>query len=128
MGISIYLCDLITINQDLNPQKQQTKQQPQQRSSQDSGVGGADTRAESPAGMLSESDRNLLKKFRKKVDKFEHTLCPTCNESFPSIELRKGKCIRCHKENLPKRFTAENNMDPGEVLFMTTYEIGRAHV
>ena len=39
---------------------------------------------------LSEIERDLLKKFRNKVDKFKHVLCPTCNESFPSI-VRPGQ-------------------------------------
>ena len=66
--------------------------------------------------MLSEFERKLLKKFRGKVDKFEHTLCPTCNESFPSIVLVRGECRRCYSEKKsPKKFSSENNMDPGEV-------------
>ena len=40
---------------------------------------------------LSESDRMLLQKFRAKMNKLEHKLCPVCNERFPSINLVIGK-------------------------------------
>ncbi|CAG8753569.1 12071_t:CDS:1, partial [Rhizophagus irregularis] len=107
-----------TTDQDLNSQRQQ----PQQKS-QDSGADGADgAEIRVAADALSESDQNLLKKFRDKVDKFKHAVCPTCKESFPSIVLIKGECRRCHSEtiflknkNLPKKFSADNNMNPGEV-------------
>lgn len=97
-------------DQDLNPQ-----QLPQQNSGQaHSGTGTRDKPL--PADELSGFERDLLKKFRSKVDKLKHTLCPTCNESFPSITLVKGECRRCHAEKAsPKKFSAENNMDPGEV-------------
>ncbi|GES80914.1 uncharacterized protein LOC105316640 [Rhizophagus clarus] len=106
-------------DQDLNSQLL-----PPQQNSQDSGVDGAETRAQ---GLDSESERKLLKKFRGKVDKFKHAHCPTCNESFPSITIVKGECRRYYSENATtkrknnmdpdntKRFSAENNMDPGEV-------------
>src|SRR4051794_38728929 len=75
-----------------------------------------DRSGESSADTLSKSDIGLLKKFRNKVDKFKHTLCPVCNESFPSIVLVVGECRRCYTEKAsPKKFSAENNMDPGEV-------------
>ena len=69
-----------------------------------------DRSGESFAGALSKSDISLLQKFRNKVDKFKHTLCPVCNESFPSIVLVKGECRRCYTEKAsPKKFSAENN-------------------
>src|SRR2546421_106808 len=68
------------------------------------------------ARNLSQTDQDLLQKFRSKVDKFKYTLCPVCNERFMSITLIKGECRRCHAEkSSTKKFSAENNMDPGEV-------------
>ncbi|CAB4420703.1 unnamed protein product [Rhizophagus irregularis] len=74
---------------------------------------GADTHID--AGVLGEFERDLLKKFRNKVNKFKYSLCTTCNESFPSIVIIRGECRRCHKEKQPKKFLKDNNMDPGEV-------------
>ncbi|CAB4431675.1 unnamed protein product [Rhizophagus irregularis] len=65
---------------------------------------------------LSSVDRKLLKNFCKKMDKLRHVLCPVCNKSCPSIVLVNGKCRRCYSEKImPNKFSAENNMDPGEV-------------
>ena len=91
------------------------QQRPQQKA--DQGNCSTDTRdMPSPAGELSKFEQDFLKKFCEKVDKFKHVLCPTCNESFPSIKLRKGECQRCHAEKAsPKKFSAGNDMDPGEV-------------
>ncbi|CAG8662210.1 32286_t:CDS:2, partial [Gigaspora margarita] len=51
-----------------------------------------------------------------KINKFVHKLCPTCNEHFPSIKLVQGECHHCYNDkNIPKKFSAENNMDPGDV-------------
>ena len=97
------------MNQSLSSQQQQ----PQQKS-QDGGADGATKPL--PAEVLGDSERDLLKKFRKKVDKFEHALCPTCNESFPSIVIVKCECRHCYSEKAtPKKFSAENNMDPSDV-------------
>jgi hypothetical protein len=97
--------------QDLNSQ-----QNPQQKS-QDSGADGAEDGADTytDAGVLGEFKQDLLKKFRNKVNKFKHSLCKTCNESFLSIVIIEGECQRCHKEKKPKKFSKDNNMDPGEV-------------
>ncbi|CAG8802972.1 2782_t:CDS:2, partial [Cetraspora pellucida] len=68
------------------------------------------------ATALCEVDHNLLRKFRAKMDRLKHAHCSMCNESFPSIVLVKGQCHRCYSEKiLPKKFSQENNMDPGEV-------------
>ncbi|CAG8792226.1 10852_t:CDS:2, partial [Gigaspora rosea] len=65
---------------------------------------------------LSELEQEMLQKFRTKIDKFQNTFCPVCNEYFPSVVLVKGMCRRCYSEKiLPKKFSAENNMDPGEI-------------
>ncbi|CAG8756726.1 21775_t:CDS:2, partial [Rhizophagus irregularis] len=96
-----------TTAQNLNSQ-QKNLQQKYQDSGTDGAEGddaedddaedGADTHTD--AGVLGEFERNLLKKFYNKVNKFKHSLCTTCNESFPSI---------------PKKFSKDNNMDPGKV-------------
>jgi hypothetical protein len=46
-----------------------------------------------------------------------NNFCPTCKERFPSIKLIKNECHRCYYDNgVPvKKFSAGNNMDPGEV-------------
>jgi len=69
------------------------------------------------ASVLSKPEKVLLRKFRDKVDKLQHSLCPVCNESFPSITLIKGECCRrCYgKKNSIKKFSSNNDMDPGEV-------------
>ena len=88
--------------------------QSRQKGDRDSGMDGAETHID--VGILGESERDLLKKFRNKVDEFKHSFCPTCNESFPSIVIVKGECRRCHKETGVKKFSKDNDMDPGEVL------------
>jgi hypothetical protein len=66
--------------------------------------------------QLPESDRELLQKFREKLNKIAHEHCPTCNERFPSIKLVKGECRRCYFDKNPvKKFSLDNNMDPGDV-------------
>ena len=37
--------------------------------------------------LLSESDRNLLLKFRTEMNKLEHKICSMRNERFPSVTL-----------------------------------------
>jgi len=65
---------------------------------------------------LPESDRKLLHYFRSKIDKLSNNLCPVCDECFPSIKIVQGECRRCYTEkNEVKKFSARNNMDPGEV-------------
>ena len=75
-----------------------------------------DTNDGNDAVDLSEFEQDFLQKFHDKIDKFKHTLCPVCNESFPSIVLVKGECCRCYTEKtLSKKFSAENNMNPENV-------------
>ena len=59
----------------------------------------------SPASILSQSDKDLLRKFCNKVDKLKYSHYPVCDERFPSIVLIKGKCHRYYSENKsPKNF------------------------
>ncbi|EXX66669.1 hypothetical protein RirG_121570 [Rhizophagus irregularis DAOM 197198w] len=88
-----------TTAQNLNSQ-QKNLQQKYQDSGTDGAEGddaedddaedGADTHTD--AGVLGEFERNLLKKF-----------------------YNKRECRRCHKEKQPKKFSKDNNMDPGKV-------------
>ena len=88
----------------MNSQQQPQQESPQQESGQATSTRDNVVRS----GKLSEFERGLLKKFRDKVDKFKHTLCPTCNESFPSITLVKGECRRCYAEKIsPKEVSDE---------------------
>ncbi|CAG8603537.1 12_t:CDS:2, partial [Cetraspora pellucida] len=63
-------------------------------------------------------DRNLLNKFRDAVSALKFNSCSVCKESFPTIVLVQttGLCNRCNKDKwIPRRFSAENDMDPGEI-------------
>ena len=68
---------------------------------------------------FNRDEKEALRKFRDKVDNFRSYLCPICNEKFPSIVLVNGECRRCYnecsEEGYPKKFSAGNMMDPGEV-------------
>ena len=70
---------------------------------------------QSSASELSRTDQRLLQKFRNKMDKFHHVSCPICKECYPSMVLVQGKCRRCNAEKKPNKFSASNNMDPGDV-------------
>ncbi|CAG8479437.1 1429_t:CDS:2, partial [Racocetra fulgida] len=66
--------------------------------------------------QLSDDDRKRLNKFRTEMNNCAHRLCPTCKERFPSITLVMGECRCCYSEKGEiKKFSAENNMDPGDV-------------
>jgi ATP-dependent DNA helicase PIF1 len=66
--------------------------------------------------QLPKPDRDLLQNFRTKINKLSNKFCSSCKEFFPSIELRKGECYRCYYDkDLIKKFSKENNMDPGDV-------------
>ena len=39
-----------------------------------------------------------------------------CNKRFPSITIVERECQYCHKEKASKKFSKDNNMDPGEVF------------
>lgn len=62
-----------------------------------------------PFSLLPEYDRELLKKFRENINKFENKLCPVCNEQFPSVKLVAGACRRCYmdKGDIKKFFCGE---------------------
>src|SRR3954452_22924401 len=50
------------------------------------------------------------------MNSIEYNGCNVCNERILSIILVKGMCWRYNSEKkLPKKFSAENNMDSGDV-------------
>src|ERR1051325_12187666 len=50
------------------------------------------------------------------MDNIRYNTCSICNERIPSMTLVNGSCRSCHTEKLtPKKFSSENNMDPGVV-------------
>jgi len=68
------------------------------------------------AGQLSESDRKCLRKFRADMAKLEHKTCLICEERFPTI--LSNECKRCKNDKkMPKKFSHQNNMDPGMKCF-----------
>ncbi|CAG8738093.1 22149_t:CDS:1, partial [Rhizophagus irregularis] len=74
------------------------------------------TQNDSDESQLPETDRKLLHNFRTKINSFINKFCPVCNERFPSIELISGQCRHCYYDkNTVKKFSADNNMDPGDV-------------
>jgi len=65
---------------------------------------------------LSESDYKLLQKFHSKMNKLSHKFCLMCNECFPLINLVLGMYRRYYiNKNEIKKFSAKNNMDPGNI-------------
>ncbi|CAG8666363.1 30185_t:CDS:2 [Gigaspora margarita] len=66
--------------------------------------------------LLTDTDRKLLKDFCSEINKLRNSLCSTYNERFPSINIVIEECQRCYMEkNEVKKFSFENNMDPGDV-------------
>jgi len=68
----------------------------------------------------NETERNIphriLQDFCKKMENIQYKSCPVCKERSPAMNIVKGTCRRCHTEKkTPKKFSAENNMDPGDV-------------
>ncbi|PKC56912.1 hypothetical protein RhiirA1_499427 [Rhizophagus irregularis] len=65
---------------------------------------------------ISEDDHKVLQKFCNKMDNIQYNTCPECNERIPDMTLIMGECRHCHNDKkTPKKFSADNNMDPGEV-------------
>jgi hypothetical protein len=62
---------------------------------------------------IPNADQKLLRQFWNTMNNIRNNQYNTCNERFPSIVLIRDECHRCYKEKKPKRFSDENNMDPG---------------
>ncbi|CAG8531087.1 10094_t:CDS:2, partial [Racocetra fulgida] len=62
------------------------------------------------SAYLNNADQNLLQRFRNKMNKLEHILCPICNECFLSITLVKKECRRCFTEKNELNIETEENV------------------
>jgi len=68
------------------------------------------------AGNINEYERHFLQNFRYKMDDIWYNVYPIYNKRIPGMILFEGMCRRCHREkSIPKKFSKENNMDPGEL-------------
>src|SRR6266498_416733 len=68
------------------------------------------------ATTISEEEHCILQNFRNKMDNIRYNSCTVCNERILSMKIARGVCRRCYTEKSPiKKFSAENNMDPGHV-------------
>ena len=58
-----------------------------------------------------------VQQFHSSLAALESVLCSTCLEQFPSINTNVTRLCRCCllDTDVPKLFSAENNMDPGAV-------------
>jgi DNA polymerase II large subunit len=59
---------------------------------------------------MSPADQQLIDNFRTKAQQITMGECTSCKEKWFDLKIVDGKCSKC-KSN--KKFTAENNMDPG---------------
>ena len=65
---------------------------------------------------ISIEEQRTLQKFRNKIDNIENGVCPMCNERIPGMKFTNEICKRCNSDkSTPKRFSEENNMDPGKL-------------
>lgn len=74
------------------------------------------THARPAATEISEDELRSIQNFRARMDNIQYKLCPICQERIPSMVLVNGMCRRCNKEKGTKKFSKDNDMDPGEVL------------
>ena len=58
---------------------------------------------------------NAGKKFDKAISDLKYTTCSRCGRTFPGLTISSGLCMPCKQDPTQKKFTAENNMDPGVV-------------
>ena len=67
------------------------------------------------ATEISKDELISIRNFRTRMNNIQHKLCPICQERIPSMVLVNGICRRCNKEKGTKRFSENNDMDPGKV-------------
>jgi hypothetical protein len=71
------------------------------------------------ATTINEEEISMLQDFCRKMDDIRYNICKVCKERIPSLTLVKESCKRCYYEkntdNIPKKFSSSNNMDPGDV-------------
>lgn len=66
--------------------------------------------------ILTQNQIQSGKEFDNAVAKTTINVCNNCNKGFPTIKILKGiNCSTCSKTTTIKKFTSENNMDPGDV-------------
>ncbi|CAG8584286.1 19043_t:CDS:2 [Racocetra fulgida] len=66
--------------------------------------------------QLPEPDRVLLQNFHAEINKLVNKLCSICKEYFLLVELIEQRCRCCYYDKgVIKKFSKENNMDPGDV-------------
>ena len=65
---------------------------------------------------ISEEENHILQEFRDKMDNISYKVCSIYNERIPCMILINNITYRrCHtKKHIPNKFSAGNNMDPGE--------------
>ena len=59
-----------------------------------------------------------MRGFHQEMATIETPICTTCKECFPGMKVnaKKSECQRCARDkHVPKLFSADNNMHPGEV-------------
>ena len=68
------------------------------------------------ATALSTESINIITRFHDQLDAIGMLECPECHERWFDINLSKGVCQHCHAaaQSAPGRWSASNNMDPGE--------------
>ena len=58
-----------------------------------------------------------MKSCQQKQSQWQHCLCTVCNEQWPvrtRLDVVPFVCVRCQRDkHVPKRFSADNDMDPG---------------
>ena len=65
--------------------------------------------------------KNTMSKFHKNQSKWQHRLCIVCHEVWPTQNCLNHNpdtytCTRCKRDkSQPKRYSNENDMDPGVV-------------
>ena len=71
-----------------------------------------------------------IQEFYRDLTTLENTLCNVCLEQFPSIKANEtGVCNRCQGDSeVPRLYSAENNMDPGPVPPELCVSLCRFHV
>ena len=64
------------------------------------------------------SIRTKMHKFHAHLATLDVSMCTTCLESFPGLQLHLGsaECLRCSRDKrIPKLYSSANNMDPGPI-------------
>ena len=63
---------------------------------------------------ITEEAITCIQGFHQKLEAEAIETCENCNEAWFGMDMRGDKCAKCRKD--PKKYTAENQMDPGELF------------